>query len=174
MPANPLTQALAAGDPQAYAALYDRLGGRMFRVAMLLLRDRQEAEDAVQDVFVSLVRSRHRLLGVDDLEAYVFSIVRHMAARRGLRRTAEQKTIRALAENPPVEPGSDGSEADADALALAVGALPQEQREVIALKVDAGLTFAQIAQVLEISANTAASRYRYAVERLRRTLEGDS
>ena len=48
---------------------------------------------------------------------------------------------------------------------------PTEQREVIVLKVDAGLTFAELAAVLGISANTAASRYRYALEKLRTALE---
>ena len=45
--------------------------------------------------------------------------------------------------------------------------LPEEQREVIMLKVYAGLTFKEIAETLELSANTVASRYRYAIERLR-------
>jgi RNA polymerase sigma-70 factor (ECF subfamily) len=54
----------------------------------------------------------------------------------------------------------------------ALAALPLEQREVIALKVDAGLTFAEIAEVTGVSPNTAASRYRYALEKLREHLGG--
>src|SRR5258708_21800712 len=104
VPANPLLQALAAGDPQAYAALYDRLGGRLFRVARVLLRDRQEAEDAVQDVFVSLVRSRHRLINVDDLEAYVFAMMRNAAGRRGARRGPGHKLNPQRAGKPPPQP----------------------------------------------------------------------
>ena len=49
-------------------------------------------------------------------------------------------------------------------------ALPAEQREVIALKIDGELSFAQIAQVMGVSINTAASRYRYALEKLRTSL----
>jgi len=48
--------------------------------------------------------------------------------------------------------------------------LPGEQRETLVLKIWSGLTFAQIAAVLNISANTAASRYRYAIARLRESL----
>jgi RNA polymerase sigma-70 factor (ECF subfamily) len=59
----------------------------------------------------------------------------------------------------------------ADDLETAVGALPPEQREVIAFKIDGGLTFAQIADIMNISPNTAASRYRYALEKLRQALE---
>ena len=50
-------------------------------------------------------------------------------------------------------------------------ALPPEQREVVLLKIDGELTFVQIGQVLGVSMNTAASRYRYALEKLRTTLE---
>jgi RNA polymerase sigma-70 factor (ECF subfamily) len=49
----------------------------------------------------------------------------------------------------------------------AVAALPPTQREVIALKIDGGLTFAEIASVLGTSINTVASRYRYALEKIR-------
>ena len=49
--------------------------------------------------------------------------------------------------------------------------LPPEQREVLVMKIWAGLTFAEIGKVTEVSANTAASRYRYAISGLRRKLE---
>jgi RNA polymerase sigma-70 factor (ECF subfamily) len=48
--------------------------------------------------------------------------------------------------------------------------LPEAQREVVALKIDGGLTFAQIAKVTNVSLNTAAGRYRYAMEKLRAAL----
>jgi RNA polymerase sigma-70 factor (ECF subfamily) len=50
--------------------------------------------------------------------------------------------------------------------------LPSEQREVVVLKIWGGLTFAQIAEQLELSAHTAASRYRYALSKLRESLKG--
>jgi RNA polymerase sigma-70 factor (ECF subfamily) len=52
----------------------------------------------------------------------------------------------------------------------ALARLPEEQRAVLVLKTWGGLTFPQIAAALEIPANTAASRYRYAVEKLRELL----
>lgn len=54
----------------------------------------------------------------------------------------------------------------------AVVQLPCEQREVVVLKVWGGLTFAQIAEQLDLSAHTAASRYRYALSKLRENLKG--
>ena len=69
-------------------------------------------------------------------------------------------------------PGDDGSSPYGQRLQRALLALPAEQREVVALKIDGGLTFAQIAQVMDVSINTAASRYRYALEKLRSSLGG--
>jgi RNA polymerase sigma-70 factor (ECF subfamily) len=69
----------------------------------------------------------------------------------------------------PEPPGVDSDRAVR--LEQALRALPAEQREVISLKVDGGLTFAEIAALLGVSANTAASRYRYALEKMRAALE---
>lgn len=74
---NPLVTALAAGRPEDYALLYDRLGRSLLRVARAMLKSSSEAEDAVQDVFVELVRHRQRLAQVQDLDAYIFAMLRH-------------------------------------------------------------------------------------------------
>ena len=62
---------------------------------------------------------------------------------------------------------------DARALQRALSELPEEQREVVTLKIEGQLAFAEISQVLRISQNTAASRYRYALEKIRTAL-GDA
>lgn len=165
--ANPLVNALAIGQPEGYAALYDRLGAALLRVARVMLRSAVEAEDAVQDVFVQLVRSRERLAVVQSLDAYVFAILRNILAHRLQQQQKERRHLRLLA--PVVaEYYAAGSHDD---LEQALKSLPPPQREVIALKVDGGLTFAQIAEILQVSPNTAASRYRYALEKLRQALE---
>jgi RNA polymerase sigma-70 factor, ECF subfamily len=165
--ANPLVAALASGQPEAYAALYDRLGPALLRVARTMLHDSAEAEDAVQDVFVEIVRHRARLVNVRDLEAYVFAMLRHAVWRRLQRRRTEQHHLRQMT---PAAEAKQGGCPPGD-LEEALRLLPPEQREVIALKVDGGLTFAAIAEVLGVSPNTVASRYRYALEKLRRVLE---
>lgn len=161
---------LATGDPAAYAALYARLARPLLRVATAMLADASEAEDAVHDVFVALARGRERLRQVEDLDAYVFASLRHAIASRINRRQSERRHWERLASIPvpaqgSSEPGDEGE------LSAALAALPPEQREIVVMKIDGGLTFAQIAQVLGISPNTAASRYRYALEKLRKFLE---
>jgi RNA polymerase sigma-70 factor (ECF subfamily) len=165
--ANPLVKALATGEPEGYAALYDRLGRSMLRVARTMLHSSSDAEDAVQDVFVELVRHRDRLAQVRDLDAYIFAMLRNAVLRRIERQRTEQQRVR------QIRPASVKTQAEysTDELASALKSLPPEQREVIALKVDGGLTFAQIAEILDVNPNTAASRYRYALEKLRQVLE---
>ena len=172
-PANIGTDSLAAGDPAAYAALYARLARPLLRVASGMLARGDEAEDVVHDVFVSLARGREKLRRVEDLDAYVFASLRHAIAARLERRRTERRHLERIAAMRDEAVGPS-EVAEDDRLATALATLPPEQREVILLKVDAELTFAQIAQVLRISPNTAASRYRYAVEKLRRSLENRS
>jgi len=189
---TPLSQSLAAGDREAFAALYDRLGLRLFATARTMLASPAEAEDVVQDLFVELARMRHRLAAVDDLDGYLFTMLRHAVSRRLRRRSLARRVLDRLGRERlgggrlgggrlgGGRTGSDGfaaapaqlpAEPPDEALAAAVAALPAAQREVVALKIDGGLTFAEIAAVLGTSANTAASRYRYALEKLRAHLD---
>ncbi|MCE9629437.1 MAG: sigma-70 family RNA polymerase sigma factor [Planctomycetia bacterium] len=166
-----LADSLAVGDPAAFAALYDRLAIRLFNTARTLTST-ADAEDIVHDVFVDLARSRERLNQVVDLEAYVFTMLRHAVSRRRRRVAIDRKAMdRIAAERARNGSGSESPpQLPDDELAAAVAALPAEQREVIALKITGGLTFAAIATVTNTSLNTAASRYRYALEKLRATL----
>jgi RNA polymerase sigma factor (sigma-70 family) len=170
--AKTLGEQLAAGDPEAFAALYDRLAVRLFNTARTMTDSLTDAEDTVHDVFVELARSRDRLARITDLDAYLFTMLAYAVSRKRRRRDVDRRAIdvvgRQRAEagrlvTQPVEPPED-------ALTAAVAALPPAQREVIALKIDGGLTFAEIAAVLGTSINTAASRYRYALSKLRATL----
>lgn len=160
-----LTLRLSRGEEEAFAFLYDREGSAMYRVALTICGSPAVAEDAVQDVFLALVRARERLASVTNLRGYVFAALRRAAAYR-----AESAARHTGAD---VEPDSlpRAAEDHDDRLGDALHGLPREQREVIALKVDGGLTFADIGETLSISPNTAASRYRYAIEKLREALE---
>jgi len=173
---NQLIDDLAAGRAGAFAALYDRFGGALFRVALAMLGSRPDAEDAVQDVFVSLVRARQRLADVDNLRAYLFASLRHAALKLSAARKGIPPSLQARGEayrdcldlDSIPTPVSGSIEIDRSVrLEQALRQLPPEQRELVALKVDGGLTFLEIASLLGISANTAAGRYRYALEKLR-------
>jgi RNA polymerase sigma-70 factor (ECF subfamily) len=162
---DPLLAGLAEGRDEAFAALHDRYARPLFRVAWTLLRTRQDAEDAVQDVFLGLVRSRTVLGRIENLRAYLFSALRHAVTRLAARHATGPAP-----RPPPEEERGAGGPLDpemSDWLERALAALPREQREVLSLKIDGELTFEEVGAVLGISPNTAASRYRYALDKLR-------
>lgn len=164
---------LAAGEEEAFAALYDSYGGRLFGCAYALLGSRQEAEDTVQDVFTALVRGRQALTGVERLGPYLFASLRRAATRRLARRNGRPSAVDpallgGVAEAHPA--AAVDADDDRRRLEAALAALPEEQREVVALKIDGELTFAEIGDLLGVSPNTAASRYRYALEKLKAIL----
>jgi RNA polymerase sigma-70 factor, ECF subfamily len=170
---DPLLRSLAAGDQRAFALLYDRFAGRMYRAAVRILGRREDAEDVVQDVFLAVVRCRERLIDVSDLTAYLFAALRRAAGRCAQRRaraplTSQPAVGEVAAQAEPAQPDVQRCRR----LQQAIGSLPDHQREVVALKIDGGLTFAQIAEVTEVSINTVASRYRYALQKLRTSLVG--
>ena len=163
-----LPRRMAGGDEAAFAEAYDQYGHRLYRTALRYLGCGGEAEDAVQDLFVALVRSRDRLASVENLASYLFVALRRHVGRRSRRRP-----------RPTTDEGAEAAETLnlelgrvdlRDSLAAALELLPAEQREVVILKIDSELTFDEIAQVLDISPHTAASRYRYALDKLRARL----
>jgi RNA polymerase sigma-70 factor (ECF subfamily) len=164
-----LDRLLAEGDEQAFEVLYDRYARQLYRAAWVILGRREDAEDAVQEVFAATVRCRHQLPGVRDLKAYLFACLRHAAGRIGQRRSREPMAVDAV-DKMADSTLSTGDLGYGERLHRALAALPVEQREVISLKIDGELTFDEIAKVLDVNPHTVASRYRYALEKLRRSL----
>lgn len=164
------------GASTDFASLYDSLAGRLLGAARTLGCTGSEAEDIVHDLFVRLVSSGACLGDVDDPEAYAFTSLRHAVSRSRQRKALERSAIERIgrereADGRMVADEADGVSDGPDArLARALAGLPEAQREVVALKIDGGLTFAQIAKVTNVSLNTAAGRYRYALDKLRAAL----
>jgi len=127
-----------------------------------------DAEDIVQEAFVKLWRNQHSI----DNRALLFAAVRSTALdllRRDARRARREADALAEADQC-VTPQFNFASESQQALAVAVDQLPAEQREVLVMKIWNELTFADIGEVLSISQNTAASRYRYALAALKKNL----
>jgi RNA polymerase sigma-70 factor, ECF subfamily len=160
---------ISAGDTRALEELYDACAGPVYRQALSLLGSTPDAEDVLQEVFLRLVRRRGG--PIRDLQAYLLTAARHEAfalmRRRRFERPWEEETLASL-------PASriEGS-AERAVVLDALAGLPAEQREVVMLKVYEQLTFQEIGRVVQASANTVASRYRYALKKLRQVLGGD-
>lgn len=156
----------AADDRRRFvAAAYAESGPRLYRYALMILADRRDAEDVLQQVFAAVLAKR-TLPPLDDAGAYFRTSVRN-AAFSLLR---QRRTARA-GEEQILEPVVEGcSLAEQAALEQALRALPPEQREVVHLHVYEGMTFQEVANATGESINTVSSRYRYALDKMRKML----
>ena len=168
-----LIQALKAGDREAMRLLYDRHKDGLFTLARALLGDVSTAEDVIHDVFVSFVESVEKYRVNGSLRGYLATCVAN--------RVRDRMRLVARRAGKPVDPEvGEGTyptpEIDAirleetQRLRLALANLPYEQREVVLLHLQGGLTFKKIADLQGVSLSTAQGRYRYGLEKLRSML----
>jgi RNA polymerase sigma-70 factor (ECF subfamily) len=162
-----------AGAVDKWAIWFDQHGAALVLLARQWVVHRADAEDVVQEAFVRFWRSRER---AKDPTAYLYACVKHCALewqRRQVRRFRREEAAARIEAEPlfwgPLEQGERRA-----AIAAALLTLPEEQREVLVMKIWGGLSFPQIGLALEVSANTAASRYRYALAKLRQELAEES
>ena len=150
--------------------LYDEHAQPLYAFLLNFTRDEADTRDLLQDIFIKLAREPKLLAGVRDEHAFLIRLAHNAAIdlirRRGTReRTRENFAAEIIS---PFAPAGDPDEKlFRDELAGALAGLPPDQRAVVHLKLWEGLTFEEIAATLEIPANTAASRYRYALDKLR-------
>jgi RNA polymerase sigma-70 factor, ECF subfamily len=142
-------------------SLYETHGRALLAYASALLRNPSAAEDVLHQVFLNLLRGRASITG--EPAAYLFRAVRNGALNhiRGQSRETDLAAAAVWLESP------DGSRETSLALQSALRALPAEQREVIVLRIWGQLTFEETAEVIGVSLNTAASRYRYGLAKLK-------
>ncbi len=150
--------------------LYDRHGERLYRYLLFRLGSAEDAEDVLQECFCRFARYDLRWRLVRDRRAFVFRVARNEAGRflrRKIGRREGERMIAAGAARGLAAAFVGPSEPSLALLLDRAGALPEEQREAVYLKVFDGLTFKEMGAVCGVSANTAASRYRYGIEKLR-------
>ena len=155
--------------------LYGRHGESLYRYLLFKLGSAEDAEDVLQEAFCRFARYDLRWRLVRDPQAFVFRVARNEANRFLRRKLGRREGERMIAAGGiGVFPAAFVAPEEAT-LALLLdraGELPGEQKEAVFLKVFDGLTFKEIGSVCGVSANTAASRYRYGIEKLREAVEG--
>jgi len=132
---------------------------------MALSRQRADADDLVQAVFMKVATMGAELLGVRTPSSYLHRML-HAAWLDGRRRVVTAE--RAAGRIPP-SPRPSGTD-EALAVARALDDLPPLQREVVILHLIEGHSFREVGRLTDVSLFTAASRYRLALRRLRETL----
>lgn len=157
-------------------------GPKFLLFARQQTRSQEDAKDVFQDALVKLVgkvRSGEFVGGQDAWQPYLYTAIRRLAidlSRRDDRRKRREDNVSADAESaqsesfhPWFESGSSDDEVRSQ-LEDRLKGLPEKFSEVIVMKIWGERTFAEIGETLGISQNTAASRYRYGLEALKKSL----
>jgi RNA polymerase sigma-70 factor, ECF subfamily len=156
--------------PDDLERLYDDHAQALFGFLLNLTRDEEDTRDVLQEVFIKLARQPGLLEGVRDRRAFLIRLAHNAAIdlirRRGTRERHHEQ-VRAETVTPFAPTDDPDEKAFRTVLAEALGELPPDQRAVVHLKLWEGLTYGQIAAALDIPPNTAASRYRYGLDKLR-------
>lgn len=169
------------GDVAAFDALYQRHRGPVFRFLFRQVRDRATADELSQEVWIGVIRSRKRYRPTARFTTLLYTIARNRLMdhhrvgerrSRGLGRPADTAPEDLAARGPGPERILDGDRAVTRLMDL-VAALPPEQREAFLLREEAGLDLAEIAEVTGVGPETARSRLRYAVAKLRQGMNLD-
>ena len=161
------------GSNEALSRIYRKYGDYLLALAAALLQDVNTAEDVVHDVFCKFIESREKFRLAGNLKSFLGICVVNLArdklrARKSQNCDLYEAAAMASDTNNPAHDAIFGEQTRD--LNRAIAQLAYEQREVIMLHLRGGMKFREIAGVQGISINTAKSRYRYGLEKLRTLL----
>jgi len=164
------------GSSEALCRIYRKYGDYLLALAAALLQDVNTAEDVVHDVFCKFIESREKFRLNGSLKSFLGTCVVNLArdklrARKLQPGELDEAATTGLDTNEPEHDAIFGEEARN--LNRAIAQLAYEQREVITLHLRGGMKFREIAGLQGVSINTAKSRYRYGLEKLRRLLSNE-
>ncbi len=181
-----LMASYALGDASAFETLYDRYETSVYRFLLRSVQVQSIAEDLLQETWLTVIRSAHAYQPIAPFPAWLFRIARSRlvdywrARDPALVLSLEAPALGEANEDGPTlgETIADAESgqphhramamAQAQALIDAIQALPATQREVMLLHIEGELTLAQIAEVVGVGFETAKSRLRYGLDRLRK------
>lgn len=168
-----VVEAARGGDLEAFEALAIAAGDRLFNVAYLILRDRQRAEDAVQEALVHAWRELPRLRDPDKFDAWLRRLLVNACADEGRHQRRWTSEVRIIRSEPTTDDVANAL-ADRDQLERGFRRLKPEQRTIVVLHFYLGLPVPEIAETLGIPDGTVKSRLHYATATLRAALDADA
>jgi RNA polymerase sigma-70 factor, ECF subfamily len=183
-----LMQAWMAGDLRAFEALYARHKGPLYRYLLRHTRQRELADDLFQETWGRLIGARQRYEPRAKFQTFLFTLAHNLfidhCRRASVRPVSasslpaapagddddsqDERGIGAIRAPEPEQPERRAEEHETAArIRAALETLPREQRDVFLLYEETGLTLEEIGKVTGVGAETAKSRLRYAVAKLR-------
>jgi RNA polymerase sigma factor (sigma-70 family) len=165
------------GSRDAFRLIYDKYADDLLNLAANLLADKSQAEDVVQDVFISFVESIGKFRLTGSLKGYLATCIVNRSRDYMRKKKREQSAAENRSERitPGVRNPLQLAVNNEELLKLSntLTELPYEQRETVVLHLHGDMRFRQIAGLQNVSIKTVQSRYRYGLEKLRSALNGE-
>lgn len=163
------------GDERAWRALYDTHVDLVFRLAFRVVNDRDAALDVAQEAFVKASQAIDRFRGDASFRSWIASIAMN-EARSWLRKKARAAQVGLDTVAEPIEEGRgpDDVVADEDLARRAltfIQTLPEQQRQAVLMRTTEGLSYKEIAVLLETSEGSARVSYHHGISKLRTHME---
>ena len=169
-----LVERAQAGDHDAFSVLVRASVPRLLGAATLILRDRDRAQDAVQDALVSAWRDVRALRDPDAWEAWIHRLVVRACYREADRHRRRRLLSDTFDPTPPTVGDGSRDLADRDEIERGFRRLSVEQRAILVLHFHVGLSSAETSLVLGIPEGTARTRLHRALRAMRAALEADA
>ncbi len=162
------------GDVAAFETLYRRHKDSLYRYLLRLSLNRDTAEDVFQEVWGKIIKARHRYRPTAKFTTFLYRVA-HNCFIDYVRRNNRHMVASAMDPDSRPDPG-DEPDLEAEKsfarqrLDVALGTIPDEQRDAFLLHEEAGLSIDTIAQVTGVNRETVRSRLRYATKKLKTAL----
>ena len=166
---------LRNGNERAISSFVETYQNKIFHFLWKYIGNFHDTEDLVQDTLIRVINNIHLFREQDFFSAWVYKIASNIAKdylRKKKCRNSNMKHVFTTSIDNKDPYNKLLTREVHSKVIKSIQSLPIEQREVFLMRQEAGLTFKEIAQILDIPLNTALGRMHYAVEKLRKELKG--
>jgi len=173
-----LVRRLIQGDESAFDDIYDRYNRKIYLFSFRNLKNRQDAEGAVQEVFLNLWKDRRKLRKAESINAWLFSVSFNIIRKHFRRLASENKLKHQLSRTNSDEDRTTISELDYNDLMLKaeslIGKLPPRQQHIFLMSRKQGMSNEEISRMLHISEKTVENQISKAKRALRKAFLDES
>ncbi len=156
---------------EEFMQYYEKVYPQLYRTALFYMQNQQEAEDAVQDAVLAAYEKFHQLRDREKFAPWIMQILVNRCRRRMKTWFRREKDIDGISPSQEVELSSEPDFATALAVKQVFWELKEEERMIVALSVFGGYTSEEVAGILGRNHSTVRSKYRRALQKMRKKLE---
>ncbi len=156
---------------EEFMQCYEKVYPQLYRTALFYMQNQQEAEDAVQDAVLAAYEKFHQLRDREKFAPWIMQILVNRCRRRMKTWFRREKDIDGISPSQEVELSSEPDFATASAVKQVFWELKEEERMIVALSVFGGYTSEEVAGILGRNHSTVRSKYRRALQKMRKKLE---